>query len=103
MNSKKLSFDAYTIVTWELPVSDMAARVSTSVVDFGLLAKKIPDVQKNAFAALRAKVEGHLRNTNANPATLPAIDFAAYSKVNKTSSYTSLVSLFLNFNLTAIL
>ena len=83
----------------------MAARVSTSVVDFGLLAKKIPDVQKNAFAALRAKVEGHLRNTNANPATLPAIDFAAYSKVNKSSSYscTSLVSLFLNFNLTAIL
>ena len=61
----------------------MAARVSTSVVDFGLLAKKIPDVQKNAFGALRAKVEGHLRNTNALPAALPAIDFAAYSKVTK--------------------
>ena len=63
------------------PVSDMAARVSASVVDFGLLAKKIPDVQKNAFNGLRAKVEGHLRNTNALPASLPAIDFAAYSKV----------------------
>ena len=61
----------------------MAARVSTSVVDFGLLAKKIPDVQKNAFNGLRAKVEGHLRNTNALPASLPAIDFAAYSKVLK--------------------
>lgn len=69
----------------EFPFSDMAARVSTSVVDFGLLAKKIPDVQKNAFGALRAKVEGHLRNTNALPASLPAIDFAAYSKVTKSA------------------
>ena len=59
----------------------MAARVSTSVVDFGRLATKIPDVQKNAFNALRSKVEGHLRNTNALPASLPAIDFTAYSKV----------------------
>jgi len=62
--------------------TNMAARVSTSAVDFAVLAKKIPDVQKNAFNALRGKVEGHLRNVNSLPASMPAIDFAAYSKVN---------------------
>ena len=82
VNSKMLNcLELYLIVTRKFLVSDMAARVSTSVVDFGRLATKIPDVQKNAFNALRSKVEGHLRNTNALPASLPAIDFAAYSKV----------------------
>ena len=82
MKFKKLNcLKLYLIVTRKYLVSDMAARVSTSVVDFGRLATKIPDVQKNAFNALRSKVEGHLRNTNALPASLPAIDFAAYSKV----------------------
>ena len=63
--------------------TNMAARVSTSAVDFAVLAKKIPDVQKNAFNALRGKVEGHLRNVNSLPASMPAIDFAAYSKVGQ--------------------
>merc|ERR1712058_171187 len=60
---------------------DMAARVTSSVVDFVVLGSKIPAAQKNSFAALRSKVEGHLRNVNSLPGALPAIDFAAYNKV----------------------
>lgn len=75
----------------------MAARISASAVDFAAVASKIPAQQKNAFAALRGKVEviykcskrfrlmlnlqGHMRVVNSLPASLPAIDFAAYSKV----------------------
>jgi len=59
----------------------MAARISASAVDFAAVAAKIPAQQKNAFAALRGKVEGHMRVVNSLPAALPAIDFAAYSKV----------------------
>ena len=60
----------------------MAARISASAVDFAAVAVKIPAQQKNAFAALRGKVEGHLRAVNSLPEALPAIDFAAYSKVS---------------------
>ena len=60
---------------------EMAARVTASAVDFAALASKIPAQQNNAFIALKGKVEGHLRAVNALPASLPAIDFAAYSKV----------------------
>ena len=35
----------------------MAARISASAVDFAAVASKIPAQQKNAFAALRGKVE----------------------------------------------
>merc|ERR1719187_1635042 len=59
----------------------MAARVAASAVDFAAGAAKIPAQQKNAFAALKGKVEGHLRTVNSLPAALPAIDFAAYGKV----------------------
>jgi len=59
----------------------MAARISASVVDFAVVAVKIPVQQKNSFLALKGKVEGHLRTVNSLPAALPAIDFAAYSKV----------------------
>ena len=59
----------------------MAARVSTSVIDFAALASKIPAAQKGSFGALRQKVETHLRNVNSLPAALPAIDFGNYSKV----------------------
>eukprot|EP00091_Calanus_sinicus_P023253 TRINITY_DN774_c0_g1_i5.p1 TRINITY_DN774_c0_g1~~TRINITY_DN774_c0_g1_i5.p1 ORF type:complete len:179 (-),score=72.77 TRINITY_DN774_c0_g1_i5:137-673(-) len=60
----------------------MAARISASAVDFAAVAAKIPAQQKNAFAALKGKVEGHMRVVNSLPAALPAIDFAAYSKVS---------------------
>lgn len=59
----------------------MAARVTASAIDFAALANKIPAAQKGSFGSLRQKVEGHLRNVNALPAALPAIDFAAYNKV----------------------
>merc|ERR1711936_714557 len=47
----------------------------------GAVAAKVSPAQKGAFAALKGKVEGHLRAVNAGPAALPPIDFAAYSKV----------------------
>ena len=76
----------------------MAARVTTSVVDFAALAGKIPSNQLGSFNALRGKVrrcvtssrwnivcvlkvEKHLRNVSALPSALPNIDFAAYNKV----------------------
>ena len=60
----------------------MAARVTTSVVDFAALATKIPSNQMGSFNALRGKVEKHLRNVSALPAALPNIDFASYNKVS---------------------
>merc|ERR1711936_896113 len=65
-----------------LYLADMAARVTTSVVDFAALAGKIPSNQLGSFNALRGKVEKHLRNVSALPAALPNIDFAAYNKVS---------------------
>jgi hypothetical protein len=35
----------------------MAARVAASAVDFAVVATKIPAAQKNAFLALKGKVE----------------------------------------------
>ena len=82
----------------------MAARVTTSVVDFAALAGKIPSNQLGSFNALRGKVrrcvtssrlnivcvlkvEKHLRNVSALPAALPNIDFAAYNKVRQRESF----------------
>ena len=65
----------------------MAARVTTSVVDFAALASKIPSNQMGSFNALRGKVEKHLRNVSALPAALPNIDFAAYNKVSRRERY----------------
>merc|ERR1711990_1411707 len=65
-----------------LQFPEMAARVTTSVVDFAALASKIPSSQAGSFSALRGKVEKHLRNVSALPAALPNIDFAAYNKVS---------------------
>merc|ERR1712106_1006608 len=59
----------------------MAARITASAVDFAAVATKIGAGQKNAFLGLKNKVEGHMKTVNSLPAALPAIDFAAYSKV----------------------
>merc|ERR1711892_336852 len=68
-------------VTTASHFSDMAARITASAVDFAAVATKIGAGQKNAFLGLKNKVEGHMKTVNSLPAALPAIDFAAYSKV----------------------
>merc|ERR1719474_1896059 len=59
----------------------MAGRISASAVDFAALASKVDSRCRNAFAALKGKVESHMRVVSSLPAALPAIDFAAYDKV----------------------
>ena len=44
----------------------MAARISASVVDFAVVAVKIPVQQKNSFLALKGKVEVRLTSDNFN-------------------------------------
>jgi len=55
-----------------------AKRVSTTAINWGELAKKIPDGQRVAFQALKVKQDGYLRAINSLPEQLPAIDWAVY-------------------------
>merc|ERR1712038_1996327 len=57
-----------------------AKRVSTTAINWGELAKKIPDGQRVAFQALKVKQDGYLRAINSLPEQLPAIDWAVYKE-----------------------
>ena len=55
-----------------------AKRVSATAINWGELAKKIPDGQRVVFQALKTRQDGYVRAINQLPENLPAIDFASY-------------------------
>lgn len=55
-----------------------ARRLAASTVDWAEFAKKIPDVQRASFLALKGKQDGYVKTINALPANLPKIDWAHY-------------------------
>merc|ERR1712108_108701 len=55
-----------------------AKRVASTAINWAELSKKIPDAQRGAFAALKARSDASLRSINSLPEALPAIDWAVY-------------------------
>lgn len=55
-----------------------ARRITASSVDWAEFAKKIPQAQKPAFAALKNKQDNYVRKIASLPESLPKIDFAIY-------------------------
>lgn len=53
-------------------------RLAASTVDWAEFARKIPDVQKASFLALKAKQDGYVRVINSLPEKTPAIDWSFY-------------------------
>ena len=55
-----------------------AKRVTASAINWGELAKKIPDGQRVAFQAIKARQDGYVRTIAQLPEKLPTIDWAGY-------------------------
>ncbi|KAL6259421.1 hypothetical protein P5V15_009344 [Pogonomyrmex californicus] len=56
------------------------SRRAIKAINWSALAEKIPETEKTAFAAFKAKSDQHLRRMNSNPETPPKIDWAFYKK-----------------------
>ena len=55
-----------------------AKRVTTSAVNWGELANKVPAAQKPVLNAFKSKHNGYLQAVSVLPEALPKIDFDAY-------------------------
>ncbi|XP_011869541.1 PREDICTED: ATP synthase subunit d, mitochondrial-like [Vollenhovia emeryi] len=56
------------------------SRRAIKTINWSALAETLPETEKVAFAAFKAKSDQHLRRMNANPETPPKIDWAYYKK-----------------------
>ncbi|XP_076680249.1 ATP synthase subunit d, mitochondrial [Andrena cerasifolii] len=56
------------------------SRKAIKSINWAALAERIPESEKNALAAFRAKSEQHLRRMVANPESPPKIDWSYYKK-----------------------
>ncbi|XP_050447174.1 ATP synthase subunit d, mitochondrial-like [Cataglyphis hispanica] len=56
------------------------SRRAIKAINWAALAERIPETERNAFAAFKAKSDQHLRRMAANPETPPKIDWAYYKK-----------------------
>jgi hypothetical protein len=53
-------------------------RLAASTVEWAEFARKIPEVQKASFLAIKAKQDGYVRVINTLPEKLPTIDWSVY-------------------------
>ncbi|XP_024877425.1 ATP synthase subunit d, mitochondrial-like [Temnothorax curvispinosus] len=56
------------------------SRRAIKAITWSALAEKIPETEKAAFTAFKAKSDQHLRRMNANPEAPPKLDWAYYKK-----------------------
>ncbi|XP_072761252.1 ATP synthase subunit d, mitochondrial [Anoplolepis gracilipes] len=56
------------------------SRRAIKAVNWAALAERIPETEKTAFAAFKAKSDQHLQRMTANPEAPPKIDWAYYKK-----------------------
>ncbi|KAL6442069.1 hypothetical protein ACFW04_002412 [Cataglyphis niger] len=56
------------------------SRRAIKAINWAALAERIPETERNAFAAFKAKSDQHLRRMAANPETPPKIDWVYYKK-----------------------
>ena len=56
------------------------SRKAIKTINWAALAERIPESEKTALAAFRAKSEQHLRRMVANPESPPKIDWSYYKK-----------------------
>lgn len=56
------------------------SRRAIKAINWSALAEKIPETEKAAFAAFKAKSDQHLRRMNVNPEAPPKIDWAYYKQ-----------------------
>ncbi|KAL0129601.1 hypothetical protein PUN28_001700 [Cardiocondyla obscurior] len=56
------------------------SRRAIKAINWSALAEKIPETEKAAFAAFKAKSDQHLRRMTANPESPPKIDWVYYKK-----------------------
>ncbi|KAJ8958121.1 hypothetical protein NQ318_006050 [Aromia moschata] len=57
-----------------------AKRIVKSSIDWVALSERVPEHQRQSFAAFKAKSDGYLRRVFANPEKAPAIDWAFYKE-----------------------
>jgi len=56
------------------------SRRAIKAINWSALAERIPETEKTAFAAFKAKSDQHLRRMNANPEIPPKLDWMYYKK-----------------------
>ncbi|XP_071578061.1 ATP synthase subunit d, mitochondrial [Temnothorax nylanderi] len=56
------------------------SRRAIKAINWSALAEKIPETERAAFTAFKAKSDQHLRRMNANPEAPPKLDWAYYKK-----------------------
>ncbi|XP_029174081.1 ATP synthase subunit d, mitochondrial [Nylanderia fulva] len=56
------------------------SRKAIKAINWAALAERIPETEKTAFVAFKAKSDQHLRRMTANPEAPPKIDWAYYKK-----------------------
>ncbi|XP_032685043.1 ATP synthase subunit d, mitochondrial-like [Odontomachus brunneus] len=56
------------------------SRRAIKAINWAALAERIPETEKAAFSAFKAKSDQHLQRMNAYPETIPKIDWAFYKK-----------------------
>ncbi|XP_036148331.1 ATP synthase subunit d, mitochondrial isoform X2 [Monomorium pharaonis] len=56
------------------------SRRAIKAINWSALAEKIPETEKTAFAAFKAKSDQYLRRMNMNPETPPKINWSYYKK-----------------------
>merc|ERR1711862_210680 len=67
------------LTSWTSPdLKDGSKEGRQFSINWAELSKKIPDAQRGAFAALKARSDASLRSINSLPEALPAIDWAVY-------------------------
>jgi F-type H+-transporting ATPase subunit d len=69
-------------------------RLAASTVDWAEFARKIPEVQKASFLALKAKQDGYVRVINSLPEKTPAIDWSFYRSKIPVAGKQTFVDLF---------
>ncbi|EZA62477.1 hypothetical protein DMN91_003924 [Ooceraea biroi] len=56
------------------------SRRAIKAINWSALAERVPETERAAFVAFKAKSDEHLRRMSANPETVPKLDWAYYQK-----------------------